>query len=225
MHVSAWARRFLFLPEQLDMPVKDLSGGEQARILLARMMLRPADLLLLDEPTNDLDIPSLEVLEDSLDDFPGAVVLVSHDRFMLQKLSTDILGLDGRGGARLFSDYTQWENAQEELRIADAKAQKAAASKSASNLQAQPPIQKDSQGEPPKKAKRLSFNEQREWNGMENAILESEAAVQAIQQEIERPDVAADIKKLQERCHALSEAQARVEALYARWKELEEKQR
>ncbi|MBI3828409.1 MAG: ABC-F family ATP-binding cassette domain-containing protein [Planctomycetes bacterium] len=227
MHVSAWARRFLFLPEQLDMPVKDLSGGEQARILLARMMLRPADLLLLDEPTNDLDIPSLEVLEESLDDFPGAVVLVSHDRFMLQKLSTDILGLDGRGGARLFSDYTQWERAQEELRLAAAKAQKAAASKSASNLQAQPPkdAQKDSQAEPPRKAKRLSYNEQREWNGMEDAILESEAAVQALQQELARPEIAADIKKLQDRCHALSEAQARVETLYARWKELEEKQR
>ena len=71
MHVSAWAKRFLFRREQLDLPVGDLSGGEQARVLIARLMLHPADLLILDEPTNDLDIPSLEVLEESLADFPA----------------------------------------------------------------------------------------------------------------------------------------------------------
>ena len=93
-HITAWARRFLFRQEQLELPVGDLSGGEQARILLARLMLQSADVLLLDEPTNDLDIGSLEVLEEGLADFPGALVLVTHDRSMLDRLCTDILGLD-----------------------------------------------------------------------------------------------------------------------------------
>ena len=115
-HITAWAKRFLFRLEQLDLPVGDLSGGEQARILIARLMLHPADLLLLDEPTNDLDIASLEVLEEGLEDFPGALVLVTHDRSLLDRLCTDILGLDGEGGARLFADFTQWTAAQREKR-------------------------------------------------------------------------------------------------------------
>ena len=109
IHVAAWAKRFLFRAEQLDTPVARLSGGEQARILIARLMLQPADLLILDEPTNDLDIPTLEVLEESLLEFPGALVLVTHDRYLLDRVSTAILALDGRGGAQLFADTAQWE--------------------------------------------------------------------------------------------------------------------
>ena len=112
VHVAAWAKRFLFRPEQLDVPVGRLSGGEQARILIARLMREPADLLILDEPTNDLDIPTLEVLEDSLAEFPGGLVLVTHDRFMLDRVSTVILALDGRGGTETFADYAQWEAAR-----------------------------------------------------------------------------------------------------------------
>src|SRR5262245_17804993 len=104
---SPWAKRFLFRPEQLEVPVGRLSGGEQARILIARLMLEPADVLILDEPTNDLDIPTLEVLEDSLAEFEGGLVLVTHDRFMLERVSTVILGLDGKGGTATFADYAQ----------------------------------------------------------------------------------------------------------------------
>src|SRR5436309_1555019 len=109
VHVAAWAKRFLFRPEQLETPVGRLSGGEQARVLIARLMLEPADLLLVDEPTNDLDIPTLEILEESLLEFRGALVLVTHDRYMLDRVSTIVLGLDGRGGASQFADYSQWE--------------------------------------------------------------------------------------------------------------------
>src|SRR5881296_3996413 len=112
VHVASWAKRFLFRPEQLEVAVGRLSGGEQARILIARLMREPADLLILDEPTNDLDIPTLEVLEDSLAEFDGALVLVTHDRFMLERVSTVILALDGRGGATTFADYSQWEAAR-----------------------------------------------------------------------------------------------------------------
>src|SRR6266498_2126629 len=98
----------LFRPEQLETAVSKLSGGEKARIVLARLMLKPADLLLLDEPTNDLDIPTLDVLEESLLEFAGALVLVTHDRYLLERVSTKILALDGAGRAEFFADYAQW---------------------------------------------------------------------------------------------------------------------
>ena len=94
LHVASWAKRFLFRPEQLDTSVSKLSGGEKARIVLARLMLRPADLLVLDEPTNDLDIPTLEVLEESLLEFPGALVLVTHDRYLMDRVATERLELE-----------------------------------------------------------------------------------------------------------------------------------
>ena len=119
VHVASWAKRFLFRPEQLETPVSRLSGGERARIVLARLMLQPADLLVLDEPTNDLDIPTLEVLEESLLEFPGALVLVTHDRHLIDRVSTTILALDGRGGAERFADYGQWEAERGHARSVD----------------------------------------------------------------------------------------------------------
>ena len=112
IHVISWAKRFLFKPEQLDLPVSRLSGGEQARLFIARLMLQPADLLILDEPTNDLDIPTLDVLEESLLEFTGALVLVTHDRWLLDRVSTRLLALEGEGRAEWFADYAQWEAKQ-----------------------------------------------------------------------------------------------------------------
>src|SRR5437867_4317156 len=109
IHVASWAERFLFSSENLNQRVGRLSGGERARVLIAQLMLQPADVLLLDEPTNDLDIPTLEILEESLLEYPGAMVLVTHDRFMLDRVSTVVLGLDGLGSAQRFADYSQWE--------------------------------------------------------------------------------------------------------------------
>ena len=114
IHVASWAAKFLFTGEQLNQPVDRLSGGERARVLIAQLMLQPADVLLLDEPTNDLDIPTLEILEESLIEFRGSLVLVTHDRYMLDRVSNIVLGLDGRGGAESFGDYLQWETWQAE---------------------------------------------------------------------------------------------------------------
>ncbi len=92
VHVASYASRFLFTSEQLNQPVERLSGGERARVLIARLMLQPADVLILDEPTNDLDIPTLDILEESLLEFPGALVLVTHDRYLLDRVTNAVLG-------------------------------------------------------------------------------------------------------------------------------------
>jgi ATP-binding cassette subfamily F protein uup len=209
LHVAAWARQFLFRPEQLEVPVGDLSGGEQARVRIAQLMLQPADLLLLDEPTNDLDIPALEVLEDSLEEFPGALVLVSHDRDLLDRLCTEVVGLDGRGGAALYGSVGQWLTAYERTRAAVPRAEetvKPAAATAAATAAAKP--------------HKLSYREQREWEGMEDAILAAEGAVTAHEAEVERAASAGHVA-LAEACRALEEAQRNVERLYARWQELE----
>jgi len=208
LHVAAWAKRFLFRPEQLDTPVSRLSGGEQARILIARTMLRPADLLILDEPTNDLDIPTLEVLEESLLEFPGALVLVTHDRYLLDRVSTALLALDGRGGAQRFADLAQWEAARAE--------DPAGGGSAAGPAKPRP--------EPPKRpAKKLTWAEQKEWEGMEAAILLAEEAAARCRASAEDPAVATDAGELHRRTTELAAALAEVERLYARWAELEEK--
>ncbi len=207
VHVAAWAKRFLFRAEQLDTPVSRLSGGEQARILIARLMLRPADLLILDEPTNDLDIPTLEVLEESLLEFPGALVLVTHDRYLLEAVSTLVLALDGRGGAQYFADYAQWEAHRGEAQVSG----KPAAPKAA-------PVPAKEE-----KPKRLSYKDKLEWEQMEGKILEAEEALAAAQRAVDDPAVATDSARLQARCADLEAARREVERLYARWAELEEK--
>jgi ATP-binding cassette subfamily F protein uup len=212
LHVASWAKRFLFRPEQLDLPVGILSGGEQARVLIARLMLRPADVLFLDEPTNDLDIPTLEVLEESLSDFPGAVVLITHDRYLLDSVSTVLLGLDGEGGAEYFADYAQWEAAREER---ERMAREAAASK---------PKAEAARPKGGEKKKKLTYKEQREWDSMEEAIAVAEETLAERQAGLADPAVASDHGELQARLILVEEAQAEVDRLYARWAELEEKQ-
>ncbi|MEI7658740.1 MAG: ABC-F family ATP-binding cassette domain-containing protein [Phycisphaerae bacterium] len=208
IHIVTWARKFLFNSEQLKQPLRALSGGELARVHVARLMLEPADVLVLDEPTNDLDIPSLEVLEESIEEFPGAVVLVTHDRAMLAGLSTSILALDGKGGARMFTDYDQWEAAS------------LAASKPASSKPAETPKATEQPKAQPSKRK-LSYNEQRELAGMEQAIERSETDVSRFQGEMNDPAVLADPRRLQATCESLAKAEAEVARLYGRWQELE----
>lgn len=208
VHLVSWAKRFLFTPEQLDLPVSRLSGGEQARLLIARLMLQPADLLLLDEPTNDLDIPTLDVLEDSLLEFAGALVLVTHDRWLMDRVSTRLLALDGTGRTEWFADYAQWEAAQVRKTTEERKSQ----------------FQKES-GVSAARSKRkgLSYKEQKEWEQIEAKILEAEKRVATCQAAANDPSIASSAADLHERYAALHSAQSDVEGLYARWAELEEK--
>ncbi len=205
VHVISWAKRFLFRADQMETQVSQLSGGECARIVLARMMLKPADLLVLDEPTNDLDIPTLEVLEESLLDFPGALVLVTHDRHLNDRVTTELLALDGKGGAERFADYSQWVACREQP-------QRRKVVRTAREKQT-----------PAARPKKLSYIEQREWDGMDGAILEAEERLDAVRERLADPAIATDGAALQERMKEVECDQAEVDRLYSRWAELEEK--
>ena len=209
IHVASWAARFLFSGEQLNQPVSRLSGGERARVLIANLMLQPADLLLLDEPTNDLDIATLEILEESLLEYPGALVLVTHDRYMLDRISNVVLGLDGLGGAERFADYSQWETWQLERRQ--------------QREQASRPAAKPASPASPSR-KKLSYLEAREWADIEDRIAGAEDILRQKQALLEDPDVAVDAVRLQSALIEAEKAKAAVDALYARWAELEAKQ-
>ena len=209
VHISGWASRFLFEPEQLPMKIRDLSGGEQARVLIANLMLTPADVLLLDEPTNDLDIPSLEVLESAMLEFPGAIVLVSHDRFLLERLATEYLALDGKGNARRYASMEQWKSAV--LKAEKADTDNAEPTKAA--IETKKPA-------PPKPGK-LSYNLQREYDGMEAAILEAEAELERKQAAANDPALSSDHAKAAKVYEQLGASQQKVQALYARWAELD----
>ena len=211
VHVASWAARFLFSGEQLDQPVERLSGGERARVLIAQLMLQPADILLLDEPTNDLDIPTLEILEQSLLEFRGSLVLVTHDRYLLDRVSTVVLGLDGQGNTESFADYWQWETWQAERRGSrnESKAKSASTPRSSS-----PPVQPQ---------KKLSYLEAREYAGIEQRITDAEEKLQSKRNALENPAIASDGPRLVAAHAEMEAAKKDLDALYARWTELQEK--
>ncbi|MHB8302933.1 MAG: ABC-F family ATP-binding cassette domain-containing protein [Acidobacteriaceae bacterium] len=216
-HVASWAERFLFTSEQLNQPVERLSGGERARVLIAKLMLQPADLLLLDEPTNDLDIPTLEILEEGLLEFRGALVLVTHDRFMLDRVSTTVLGLDGRGGAERFADYSQW-NAWKNER--GQKKNTELTPRSANNNGAEKSAAATPSGQIKKK---LSYIEGREYATIEQDIAAAEQQLEQRREALESPTIASDAAALESAAAAVRAAEDAVDALYLRWTELEAK--
>jgi ABC transport system ATP-binding/permease protein len=213
VHVASWAAKFLFAGEQLNQPVGKLSGGERARVLIAQLMLQPADVLLLDEPTNDLDIPTLDILEESLLEFRGSLVLVTHDRYMLDRVSTVVLGLDGQGRAGLFADYSQWETWLEEGEQAARNDVRAGGRAIAS-----PESGRQSAGK-----KKLSYLEAREYDSIEHRVAEAELVLQAKREQLEDPQIVSDAPRLVTAHAEMEWAQEKVDQLYARWAELEKK--
>ncbi|HEY2040353.1 MAG TPA: ABC-F family ATP-binding cassette domain-containing protein [Edaphobacter sp.] len=212
VHVASYAQKFLFSGDQLNQPIERLSGGERARVLIARLMLEPADLLLLDEPTNDLDIATLEVLEESLLEYKGALVLVTHDRYMLDRVSTTVLGLDGKGQSEIFADYPQWE--QWFLAGASPQAQREIES-------AKPVVPAETATTPAKK--KLSYLEAREFAAIEERVEAADARLDTARDRVNDPEVAVDAAKLTEALAEMEAAQIEADALYARWAELTEK--
>jgi ATP-binding cassette subfamily F protein uup len=217
VHVASWAARFLFTGEQLNQPVRNLSGGERARVLIAKLMLQPADVLMLDEPTNDLDIPTLEILEDNLLEFDGALVLVTHDRYLLNRVASTVLGLDGNGAIGQFADYAQWEQWLDEAGTRD------------EGLGIREDVGRvDDDGgtaapEPPTKRKKLSYLEAREFATIEQRVEDSDARVAAARARVEDPAIATDAPALQAALAELEEAEKENESLYRRWAELTDK--
>jgi ATP-binding cassette subfamily F protein uup len=186
-----------------------LSGGERARALLAKSITEESDILVFDEPTNDLDIATLENLEEGFESFPGAIVLITHDRYVLERTASMVLGLlDGE--AALFGSYEQWEAYKLER---EASAQRATAPK-AERKQAQQ-----------RAAKKLSYKDAREFSMIEEMIAKAEDGLAKTQQEIDSGAHATNAAKLMELCAQLTAQQTEVERLYARWQELEDLQR
>jgi ABC transport system ATP-binding/permease protein len=215
VHVASYAAKFLFTGDQLNQPVERLSGGERGRVLIARLMLQPADVLMLDEPTNDLDIPTLEILEEALLEFKGALVLVTHDRYMLDRVSNIVLGLDGHAHARVFADYSQWEEWKgvEQGYVAN---QQAAANSSQRASAA-------SVGTTAAGKKKLSYLEQREYDAIEERVDKADARMAAAHDRLEDTAVVTDPAALTEALAEMEAAQAEHDAVYQRWAELTEK--
>lgn len=224
IHVAGWAARFLFTGEQLGQPIGRLSGGERARVLIAQLMLQPADILLLDEPTNDLDIPTMDILEESLVDFPGSLVVVTHDRYMLDRIANVVIGLDGKGHAERFAGFAQWEASQKQPRT---KAESIVAAGDRSGRTGAQFSANNEYGTPEKSAmsprKKLSYMEAREYSGMEERIMAAEQTLRARQAELDDPANASDAARLLAAQAGIDSCQQELDALYARWAELEEK--
>jgi len=204
IHIVTWAKRFLFMSDQLDMPVKSLSGGEKARIILANIMLTPCDLLLLDELTNDLDILSLEVLENSIQQFPGAVIIVSHDRYLMDKVCHKILYLDQNSDARFFKDFHQILKYRKTLGEKPKRIKKSAANKK------QP-------------SKVFSYKDKYELEHIEEKILAAEAEIELVSDKIQAPEIIRNPERMKHYCSLLKNSQEMVHNLYERWETLEDK--
>ena len=183
------------------MPISNFQG-ENARGYRSPTHVQPADLLLLDEPTNDLDIPTLETLEESLLDFPGAVVLITHDRCMLDRICNTVLALGDPDRTTLFADYSQWE-ALPKTPLPQEKS-------------------KEKKKELPVPKPKLSYAEKKEYEEIEGKILKLEEEVRMFNHRLGEPDVAQNSTRLSEICTAIALAETQIEQLYLRWQQLDQ---
>jgi len=208
--VRSYLRRFLFADDRITTLVKKLSGGERSRLLLAKILKAGGNFLILDEPTNDLDLPTLRVLEEALIAFPGVVCVVSHDRYFLNRVCTDILALEGDGKIHhSVGDYDYYR--EKKQRAAAATPKREEFKSPATELQAKS-----------SKLRKLSFKEQRELEGMESQILATEEEIARIEGLFASPDfhrtLAVQTTQLTANLAAVKE---KLSELYARWEELE----
>ncbi len=205
IHINSWCEKFLFNKSCLGLPIKQLSGGERARILIARLMMQEVDVLLLDEPTNDLDIDTLEILEASLDDFPGSVVLISHDRAILDRVADSLIALNSEGGYSTFNETDAW--------LEHRKKQAKEKTQEASAPQKKQPVRKST----------LSYKEKQELANMEKTLTALGKELDALSAILEDPSVQNDPDALQKACEQLGSKQKEIDDTYLRWQELEDR--
>lgn len=215
LNARSYLRRFLFGDDRVKEPVSKLSGGERARLMLAKVLCRGGNVLILDEPTNDLDLPSLRMLEEALVDFDGAVLVVSHDRYFLDRICDQVVAFEESGlvvGPGNYSYYL------EKRRERETRARQWAASPPEERKGTAP-----SAGKPAARPRKLSFKEQRELDGMEEAIMVAEARVTELDALIHDPEFySTRAKEVPAIVAQLDTAKADVARLYARWAELGE---
>ena len=211
-HVIGYLQDFLFSPDRARQPVKSLSGGERNRLLLARLFTQPANVLVLDEPTNDLDADTLELLEELLTDYPGTVLIVSHDRAFLNNLVTSVLAFEGNGTVNEYvGGYDDWirqrPSSEDTGKALNAPVKTAAPEKKTS---------------PPEKTKKLSFKEEKELEGLPGRIEKLEGDIEVLTAAMAEPDFYQQSKTLiAERQGALTQMQTDLNDAYARWEMLE----
>ncbi len=209
--VSVWTylRRFLFTDDRINTRVDRLSGGERARLILAKILKRGGNFLILDEPTNDLDLPTLRMLEEALAAFSGTVVVVSHDRYFLNRVCTAMIAMDGRGGVITgIGDY-------------DYFAAKMLAPPE--TVQEKPKPQSQQAVSQPGKVRKLTWKEQQEYNGMEDKIATTEARIQELEKLFSAPDFYEKYgPQSTELTNELEAAREDLETFYERWAELED---
>ncbi|GFO61246.1 ABC transporter ATP-binding protein [Geomonas silvestris] len=209
-HKIGYLEEFLFAPEDRRRPIGSLSGGEKSRLILARLMLQDANLLVLDEPTNDLDIPTLQLLDASLANFPGCVLMVTHDRFFLDKVATGVLAFEGEGSVIFYEgNYTNYRERKEENRVAAVAAQRVE--------------KKDAPAARPEKAKKgLTYAERIELEKLEANIGVLEQEFAEVEKQLADPSCYAAVDG---GIAAISANYSRLEGelatSYARWEELE----
>ncbi|NQV40776.1 MAG: ABC-F family ATP-binding cassette domain-containing protein [Candidatus Marinimicrobia bacterium] len=200
LHVSAWAQKFLFQKEQLQLPVSQLSGGERARVLLAKIMLETAEILILDEPTNDLDIPTLEVLEESLLEFKGALLLITHDRYLMDRVCDEIIYLAGDGTVKVFADTHQLTNYQQSINKIDEPLEVTSPNLSNNKLRH-------------RKLKTL----RKTFNKTESDIAKAELSKTNLEAELHNPTNASNPAKLAEVSIAIEKLNSELESLLENW--------
>ena len=206
VHMVSWIKRFGFSPEQMDSTIASLSGGEQAKILIAKLMLESADILLLDEPTNDLDIRTIETLEENLLEFGGLLVLVSHDRYMISRVCSLFIGFTTDAKAELFADYEQWE---ESLKT-NKKENAGDAHKTDKNKRSK------------KEKTKLSYKEKLELQDVEKQIEILDDKIKLLEAQLGDPKNFSDFILLNKLTEEIALNKETLEKFYHRWEKLSE---
>lgn len=216
-HIMAYLQDFLFSPDRAKSPVAHLSGGERNRLLLAKLFARPANLLILDEPTNDLDVETLELLEDLLQEYKGTILLVSHDRTFLDNVVTDCFVLAGQGQVIEYAGgYADWEDSELRRKTEEKQNSRVAEVK-------QSAVQKRRDRKPKtEKPRTLSFKERKELEGLPDTIINIEAEIEHIHKELADPELYRSARgEPAALASQLKKAEANLETAYRRWEELQ----